>query len=217
MRLPACSSMVWPDSSTRGAVKLALSDAVGWAPVLASSGARVMVEPGPRVSAPPMLARLTNVPVLLKPVAVPLRASSSTEPFSLTLLLAERRPLWLTARPTSVVLPRALPMSPVLSTAPAPPTSTSRPRSAGMAGLTSDAYSTSRVGSCKYTLSPAASTVWPPGVLMRPAFCTSSANRKTRPPDGVVICAPAWTATKPVPTAGAPRPSASRAKLACWP
>ena len=149
MRLPACSSMVWPDSSMRGALKLALSDAVGWSPVLARSGARLIVEPAPSVNAPPMLARLTSVPVLLKPVAVPLRASSSTEPFSLTLLLAEMRPLWLTASPTSVVLPRALLMSPLLSTPPAPPTSTSRPRSAGMAGFTSDAYSASRVGSCR--------------------------------------------------------------------
>ena len=96
-----------------------------------------------------MVARLNSVPVLLKPVAVPLRASSSTEPFSLTLVVAEIRPRWLTARPTSVALPRGVLMLPLLSTRPAPLTSTSRPRSAGTAGLTSDAYSASRVGSCR--------------------------------------------------------------------
>ena len=149
MRLFLCSSMVWPDSSMRELVKVALSLEVGCTVPLTTSALIVMAEPSPSVSAPPLDARLNKVPVRLKPVLVPLRASSSTEPFSLTLVLAEMRPLWLTAMPTSVVLPRGVSIRPLLATLPAPPTSTSRPRKAGTAALTSEAYRASRVGSCR--------------------------------------------------------------------
>ena len=80
-------------------------------------------------------------------------ASSRMEPFCDTLVVALMRPDWLTARPTSVALPRGTLMLPVFSTLPAPvarsarPTSTSRPRRAGTLGLASEAYRASAVGS----------------------------------------------------------------------
>ena len=134
----------------RERVKLALSLDTGTAPFTrVVSGVMRTSAPGSSTSAPPTVACLNRMPVLLKPVLVPLRASSSTEPFSLTLVVAEMRPLTLTARPTSVALPRGMSSTPSWRTLPAPSTSTSRPRSAGMAGLTSEAYSVSRVGSCR--------------------------------------------------------------------
>ena len=77
----------------------------------AASGAISMRLAAPRVSVPPSAARLTITPPELMPWAWP-RANKNTEPFSLTLVLALMRPIWLTAMPTKVVLPRLLAISP---------------------------------------------------------------------------------------------------------
>ena len=142
---------------------------------------------------------------------MPLCASNKIEPLADTLVVALMRPDWLTAMPTSVVLPRGVlicpltrlatlpccgPTTPAASLPLAVPTSTSRPRKAGRSGLISDAYSGSLVGSLSITEPPPASTVWPSGVLMLPAFSTRLANSQMRPPLVLVSVAPSSTRTK---------------------
>ena len=67
--------------------------------------------PGPSVNAPDTFACLTLL-LVGSAVALP-RASSSTEPFSETLVVALMRPIWFTAMPTSVVLPRGVSITPL--------------------------------------------------------------------------------------------------------
>ncbi len=192
--------MVLPLSSTSDGVKLELALDVACCPLASTlaSGSMSTTLPAPSVNAPPTVASLV-VTAPGTPTAPP-RASRKTEPSCATLVVALMRPLWLTAMPTSVVLPVGVLMTPPcrLATLPLPlPTSTSRPLTAGIAEFTSDAYITSLVGRFRNTWSPAPSTAWPFGVVIVPAFCTTLlANRNTRPPLGVVICAPGSTSTK---------------------
>ncbi len=97
----------------RDRVKPALSLPVGSAPLTrVVSGEICTRAPGSSVSVPPCVACLTRVPVVLKLALAPLRASSSTDPFSATLVVAEMRPATFTARPTTVALPRGVSMTP---------------------------------------------------------------------------------------------------------
>ena len=202
---PVCSSTVLPSSSTRERVKIELASVVAGLPLVPGvvsgvvSGAISTLLLAPSVRAPAVAACFCRLLRSSWPPTVPLRASNITEPFSATLVVALIRPLWFTAIATSVVLPRGVSILPParLATLPLPcPTSTSKPRSAGNDGFTSEAYRRSAVGSLRYTWEPPASAVCPPGVLIVPAFWTFLANRNTRPPFAVVIAAPGSTTTK---------------------
>ena len=106
----------------------------------------------------PVLCAVLKVPASAARAAP--RASKKIDPLLLTLVVADTRPSWLTARPTNVMLPRGAAMSPLaalvaamllaaaaaVALLPMPvvaalplPISTSRPRVAGLSGLVSDA------------------------------------------------------------------------------
>ena len=188
--------MVWPESSTTEVLKGVTVDTTGtprslfkvWSAVIA------IWLLSPRIKEPPTVACFLSTLASCTAVA-PLRASKYTEPFCVTLVVAEMRPRCSTAQPTMVVLPVGVLMLPLLTARSAstmlPLTSTNKPLSAGTFTLTSDMYKGDDAtdGWLRNTSLPAASTVWPEGVVIVPAFSTLPAIRNTRPPDGVVISA----------------------------
>ena len=122
----------------RDAVNGVVALAVMGAPLASSvpSGKISSLLPAPKLRLPPSVARFATVPLFVAAVAP--RANKNIEPFSDTLVVADTRPDWFTAKPTKVALPRGTSMLPVLLTRPAAPlTSTSKPRRAGMLALTS--------------------------------------------------------------------------------
>ena len=147
MRALAPISIDWPARSMRLATKPALALVRRSAPLasVTASGLIRISLPAPSTRAPLSAAR-----------GLPSTGSAApwarriTEPFSVTLVVALMRPIWLTAMPTRVVLPRAVAIWPPMALValpsparprPARPTSTSRPRTVLTLSLLSAAYS----------------------------------------------------------------------------
>ena len=134
---PPGTAMLPPRRKTRSPSRVTSETSWVWAstavPVAASSGRMLIELDGATASSPPCEeATTTAFDAFLSKTAVS-AASSRIEPLAATVVVADNRPSWLTARPTIVILPRGALTWPVSWFQASPPlsTSTTRPRRAG--------------------------------------------------------------------------------------